>query len=493
MFLLIFTITFLTILTLIAVYPVRKSFRYILIYLDILVLQFFYLVFIIKTGGYSSDLNYYFLFSNALTNRIYNFSLPLYYLYYIITLARLLLPYLLLYNSIHLIVNSFVTKKKKSALAILASPLLIYALVLFPDFFYTIFRNNFVLQSWVLSIVSLTLISYCICSLVILVIEIQTTQLIWYKEKLIYLTVSCFSLCVVYLIFALMDPVTIIQDYSSVKVGPITYSFNSKISILSLILILAFITISLIVNYIAMWKFAKIEFDKNQFDLKITKTMKETKLITNGLIHGLKNHLIAEKLLAMNLVDLCKEENPEIDEIKKLSESLLQESKLALRRMDRVYTSLKDIQTHLVLDDVKSIFSDIQEFILHKYPMLPIEFQVEKGKILSDRQLFIEAIITLIENSKDAISNKKNGNIEVTVSFTKVYCLISVKDNGPGIDPKIRKKIFLPFSTSKSMQNNWGLGLCYTRQVVNKHLGEIRFESSPNTGTIFYITIPRII
>lgn len=493
MFLIIYTISFFTIITLLIVYPVRKSFRYILIYLNILVLQFFYLVFIIKTGGYSSELNYFFLFSNSLTNQINNLSLPLYYLYYIITLSRLIFPFLLLYNSIHLIVTSYVIQKKKVLLILLALPLLAYALILFPNVFYSLFQNNFTVQRWILSIVSLTLIFYCVISLAILLIEIKSTQLIWYKEKLIYLTVACFSLCVVYLIFALMDPVIIIQDYSSVKVGPINYSFNSKISLLSLILILAFITISLIVNYVAMWKFAKIDFDKNQFELKITKTMKETKLITNGLIHGLKNHLIAEKLIAMNLVDLCKEDIPKIDEIKKLSESLLQESKIALNRMDRVYTSLKDIQTHLVLDDVQSIFSDIKEFIVNKYPKLPIEFQIDKGKILSDRQLFVEAIIVLIENSKDAISNKKNGLIVVNATFTKIYCVISVRDNGVGIDPKMRKKIFLPFSTNKSMQNNWGLGLCYTRQVVSKHLGEIRFDSSPNTGTVFYITVPRII
>jgi signal transduction histidine kinase len=77
------------------------------------------------------------------------------------------------------------------------------------------------------------------------------------------------------------------------------------------------------------------------------------------------------------------------------------------------------------------------------------------------------------------VSSKKNGN--------KV--LISVKDNGPGIPPKILDKIFQPFFTTKPTGQGTGLGLSLSYDIIKAHGGEIKVETKEGEGTTFTIEI----
>ena len=55
--------------------------------------------------------------------------------------------------------------------------------------------------------------------------------------------------------------------------------------------------------------------------------------------------------------------------------------------------------------------------------------------------------------------------------------ILSVSDNGPGISPEISGDIFLPFFTTR--EKGSGVGLSYSRQVMNMHNGTIAFTSEP--------------
>ena len=70
---------------------------------------------------------------------------------------------------------------------------------------------------------------------------------------------------------------------------------------------------------------------------------------------------------------------------------------------------------------------------------------------------------------------------------------IRIRDNGGGIPPEIREKIFNPFFTTKPTgQGNTGLGLSISHDIVTKmHQGEIRVESEEGEYTEFVITLPK--
>jgi signal transduction histidine kinase len=69
------------------------------------------------------------------------------------------------------------------------------------------------------------------------------------------------------------------------------------------------------------------------------------------------------------------------------------------------------------------------------------------------------------------------------------YIGISIEDNGPGIPPEIRTKIFEAFFTTKPVGEGSGLGLHIIGRILEKHKGVLELESEPGK-TKFIILIP---
>ena len=76
------------------------------------------------------------------------------------------------------------------------------------------------------------------------------------------------------------------------------------------------------------------------------------------------------------------------------------------------------------------------------------------------------------------------GEIEETPA-TMAY--FSVADNGRGVPPEARDRIFEPFFSTK--ETGLGLGLAIARGIVTAHGGRIWVESAPGRGTTFYFTV----
>ncbi|WP_320041667.1 ATP-binding protein [uncultured Desulfobacter sp.] len=68
---------------------------------------------------------------------------------------------------------------------------------------------------------------------------------------------------------------------------------------------------------------------------------------------------------------------------------------------------------------------------------------------------------------------------------------MEIRDNGPGMDETIRKRVFEPFYTTKPVGVGTGLGLSVSYFIIKEnHDGDIRVESSPGNGTAFIICLP---
>lgn len=98
--------------------------------------------------------------------------------------------------------------------------------------------------------------------------------------------------------------------------------------------------------------------------------------------------------------------------------------------------------------------------------------------------------MNLLGNAAEALSNVKSPLVRIRTRLEADSVLVSIEDNGPGINSSDQSKIFEPFYTTKPVGQGTGLGLSISHSIVERHGGLIWFESAPGKGTTFTVKIP---
>lgn len=98
--------------------------------------------------------------------------------------------------------------------------------------------------------------------------------------------------------------------------------------------------------------------------------------------------------------------------------------------------------------------------------------------------------MNLTKNAVDALRSVGGGNIWLAAREEEGKVMISVKDDGPGIDDSIRDRLFDPFTSTKSIKQGTGLGLSICYAIVKRYDGEIRVISESGKGATFSVFLP---
>jgi two-component system, NtrC family, nitrogen regulation sensor histidine kinase NtrY len=145
-------------------------------------------------------------------------------------------------------------------------------------------------------------------------------------------------------------------------------------------------------------------------------------------------------------------------------------------------TKMERINLYQSIDAVVQLFrSDVKTEILFS-DALPEDVFVTGDKTQMNR-LFTN----LIRNAQEAHTGQ-NPLIEVAYTAEADYVTVSVKDNGDGIEPSLRDKIFYPNFTTKT--SGTGLGLAMCKGIVEGMKGDIWFTTETGKGTTFFVKLP---
>ena len=120
-----------------------------------------------------------------------------------------------------------------------------------------------------------------------------------------------------------------------------------------------------------------------------------------------------------------------------------------------------------------------------------IHFMGDEENIIAkmDRTQLIRVVTNLVKNAIQALPDQPNPRILVSVASEADKAVISVADNGKGIEDAFMDKIFEPKFTTKS--SGMGLGLGMVKTIVETYSGTIDFSSQPGKGTVFNVRIPK--
>ena len=108
------------------------------------------------------------------------------------------------------------------------------------------------------------------------------------------------------------------------------------------------------------------------------------------------------------------------------------------------------------------------------------------------------AVLNVMNNAFYAVWKKTQASpdnfhpeVNISVSTTDDNIVISMADNGEGMTPEVKQRLFENFFTTKPVGQGTGLGMGIIRDIVeNKHGGRLSFDSKEGEGTTFTFTIP---
>lgn len=116
-------------------------------------------------------------------------------------------------------------------------------------------------------------------------------------------------------------------------------------------------------------------------------------------------------------------------------------------------------------------------------PLIKTNVKPADLTLITDDKLLAQVFINVLKNSIEAFDKNLKDN-EIAISASKDSdgrIVITIKDNGPGMDSDIAEKIFIPFFTTK--ESGSGIGLSLSRQIMRIHNGNITCDSIPGEGT----------
>ena len=127
------------------------------------------------------------------------------------------------------------------------------------------------------------------------------------------------------------------------------------------------------------------------------------------------------------------------------------------------------------------------------YHSIEFNFDIsEKMEVLGYPNEFAQALLNILSNAKDVLSDREVSKPFIRMRLKKgyKYMLIMIEDNGGGIGAEHIDRIFEPYFTTKYAMQGTGIGLYMTKMIIENNMNGIVSVKNTDEGALFTIKLP---
>ena len=318
-----------------------------------------------------------------------------------------------------------------------------------------------------------------------LIILIILSSIYFSKLLSINITIFIFAYLLIYMIYKIINK-SLSEIFISIEIiliiCTIIFLDNKFINASNITYIILYIILSYLSFIISIKLYDYLHTMSNLYK-SLEKITKEKKLYESlfKITHEIKNPLaVCKGYLDMFDVNDRKKSNRYIGIInQEIDRTLLLLNDFSNASKLNVDINIMDINMLLmdVVDESKLILKNIK-----------FTYNISDSEIciLGDYNRLKQVLLNVIKNAKESI--KSNGKVKLWTDITNNSIKINIKDNGIGISSEEMKKVGMPFYTTK--KNGTGLGVCFSKEIIEKHDGNINYLSKKGKGTLVTISLP---
>lgn len=249
----------------------------------------------------------------------------------------------------------------------------------------------------------------------------------------------------------------------------------------------------------------KAEKDRKILETKLwqSQKMESIGLLASGIAHDFNN--ILSVICNYTTLSLAMTKNDEV--VSEQLQIVQKASDRAVKLARKLYTIGRKDDHKRVEVNIVSVVKDTIDLVkssLGKNIGVKTQYESPAMNIWAEETRIQQVLMNLVTNAGHALSSRE-GTIDISVSRVHLesvttvslmdilpgdYIKLTIRDDGPGIDPKITQRIFEPYFSTKTGKDNSGLGLAVVHGIVKNYRGGIDMETELGQGTCFHIYLP---
>jgi two-component system nitrogen regulation sensor histidine kinase NtrY len=214
--------------------------------------------------------------------------------------------------------------------------------------------------------------------------------------------------------------------------------------------------------------------------------------VARRMAHEIKNPLTPVQLSAQRLQRKYGDKLGEEGSVfKECTQTIIDQVEVLKNLVNEFSRYARMPVTSLTLNDLNAVVAEAVLLFQDAHKDIVFEFKPTEGlpKFDLDAEQINRVMINLLDNAVAAI-NKKNGRIEITVSYDEQHrkATVAVADDGAGVPSSNKRKVFEPYFSTKKFGT--GLGLAIVNSIISDHHGQVSVADNNPTGTIVSFQLP---